>query len=423
MELNMRFQMIDTLKSILLPHQQKTVDFATKTKFYGDFSVMGSGKSLSALATICSLRKKAMIVAPPYLVNNWLHEIKKHTTLVGSPHYLKFDEKADVTVVPYTQIAKCEDVFKNVDIIIADEGQYLKNLEAKRTKDFHDLFDKYTPEYFGYLSGTPIKNRIPEIFSMLVLFSKGPNSPKILDNYKSFYLFCCKFTNVKQSAYGAKFEGMKNVEELRRYINPVSIRHGEEVLNLPALTESNVIVSYTQNTELEKEWDRYLATGSDIGIRAKNESAIAKSTFTANYVSEAVSDGLGPIVVFSDHRKPLEIMELELSKLRVRKITGEVNSGKRQEYVDMLNRGQLDVLLCSIGAASTGFNLTASNVLVFNDPSWVSTDMDQARKRIHRIGTTKPCRVVNVIGSPTDEYIYKMLESKNRVINKIIKER
>jgi SNF2 family DNA or RNA helicase len=384
---------------------------------------MGTGKSLSALATIDRLKKKAMVVAPPYLVNNWLHEIRKHTTLVGSPHYLHFDKNADITVVPYTQIAKAEDVFKNVEYIIVDEGQYLKNLEAKRTKDFHELFEKYTPEYFGYLSGTPIKNRIPEIYSMLLLFSKGPNLPKITDAYRSMYVFCCRFTNVKQTNYGTKFEGMKNVEELRKYINPFSIRHGDEVLGLPSLTESNVVVSYAENSQLQAEWDKYVSEGTNIDVRAKNGAAITKATFTANYVSEAISDGLGPIVVFSDHVKPLEIMELDLSKLRVKSITGSVSSTKRQEYVDMFAKGQLDVLLCSIGAASTGFNLTASNMLVFNDPSWVSTDMEQAKKRIHRIGTTKACRIVNVVGSPTDEYIYKMLASKDKVINKVIKER
>lgn len=411
------------LKTTLLPHQNKTVEFAIKTKFYGDFSVMGSGKSLSALATICKLGKKAMIVAPPYLVNNWLHEIKTHTTLKGCPHYKSFDPKSDIHVVPYTKVGQAEDVFKNVEIIIADEGQYLKNLEAKRTMDFHNLFYKYTPKYFGYLSGTPIKNRIPEIYSLLLLWSKGPNEPKIIDHYKSFYLFCCKFTMLKQTPYGSKFEGMKNVEELRRFINPFSIRHGEEILDLPSLTEYNVVVEYTENRKLQDEWRRYLDGGANFDVRAKNEAAIRKSVFTANYVSEAVSSGLGPIVVFSDHIKPLEMIELELSKIRVRKITGEVPSSKRQEYVDMFNRNQVDVLLCSIGAASTGFNLTASSLLVFNDPSWVSTDMEQAKKRIHRIGATKPCRIINVVGSLTDEKIYKMLASKDKVINKVIKER
>lgn len=132
---------------------------------------------------------------------------------------------------------------------------------------------------------------------------------------------------------------------------------------------------------------------------------------------------LKPVVVFSDHVKPVEMMELELSRYRVRKITGEVSSDKRQDAVDLLNNGQLDVLICTIGSASTGFNLTASSLLIFNDPSWVSTDMEQAKKRIHRIGAKKPCRIINVIGSKTDEHIYQMLAKKDKVINKVIKER
>jgi len=392
-------------------------------KFYGDFSIMGSGKSLSALALIAKLGKKAMIVCPPYLVNNWLHEIKRHTHLTGSPHFVNFDKNSNVTVVPYSKIGQAEDVFKNVEIIIADEAQYLKNLESKRTKDFHTLFYKYTPEYFGYLSGTPIKNRIPEIYSMLVLWSKGPNSPKILEHYKSMYTFCCRFTHLKQSPFGTKFEGMKNVEELRRFINPFSIRHSDDILNLPELTDSYSVVSYQNNAQLQKDWDKYINEGTAISSRAKNEAACAKAEYTAMLASDLVTEEVGPIIIFSDHVKPLEKMELSLSNLRVKKITGEVPSSERQKYVDMLNKGQLDVLLCSIGAASTGFNLTASNVLIFNDPSWVPSDMEQAKKRIHRIGTTKPCKIIYVVGSSTDEYIYNMIKGKSKVINKVIKER
>lgn len=412
-----------SLKTNLLDHQKKTVEFAVKTKFYGDFSVMGTGKSLSALATICELKKKAVIVAPPYLVNNWINEIQKHTDLVPSRHFLKFDPLADVTVIPYTKLTSSEDVFKNVKVIIADEGHYLKNITAARTMAFHSLFSKYLPDYFGYLSGTPIKNRIPEIYSFLLLLAQGPSDKKITVLYHSFYLFCCRFTNVNQTKFGINYSGMKNVEELRNYINPFSIRHSDSLLGLPDLTESSVVVTHNENNQLQEEWELFLSKGTAINSKAKNEAAIAKATFTANYVGSVIEEGLGPVVVFSDHVTPLNVMELHLSKFRVRKISGEVPSDKRQEYVDMLNNGQLDALLCSIGAASTGFNLTASSLLVFNDPSWVSTDMEQAKKRIHRIGSTKPCRIVNVVGSPTDEHIYKMISSKNKVINKVIKER
>lgn len=412
------------LKTKLLPHQQKTVEFGLKTKFYGDYSIMGTGKSLSALALIDSLGMKAAIVAPPYLVQNWLNEIRKHTTLVGSPHFSEWRNDADIIVVPYSKLPAAEETFKNVEIIVADEGQYLKNLEAKRTMAFHNFFYKYTPKYFAYLSGTPIKNRLPDIYSMLVLWSKGPNKPSILDKYPSFYTFCCRFTNVKATQYGTKFEGMKNVEELRKYINPFSIRHGDEVLDLPALSRSSVVVSYSKNDELQKEWDRYISGGSAIDSRSKREAAIAKVPFTVSYVSEILSEQkLGPVIIFSDHVQPVEMMALQLSNYRVRTIHGQTAIAKRDEAVQLLNNHQLDVLICTIGAASTGFNLTASNILIFNDISWISSDIEQAEKRIHRIGSSKPCRIIHVVGSATDEYIYNLVTNKAKVIQKVIYER
>lgn len=398
------------------------MNFAVSKRYIGDFSEMGSGKSLSALATIVTIGKKAMVTCPPHLVNNWLNEISKHTNLVGSPHFLRPKPDVDVYVVPYTQLAKCEELFKIVFTIVADEAHYLKNLDAKRTMIFHHFFATYPPEYFLYLTGTPIKNRIPEIYSMLILFGIGPNSPKILDHYKSFYTFCCRFTNVKQTNYGNKYEGMKNVEELRKFINPFVIRHGAEVLNLPELSESTVVVSYGDNPQLEVAFSRFTESGIGADVTAKRDSAVATAPFTAQLVLEALDSGNGPVVVFSDHKKPLEIMGLELSKVRVATINGDTNMGRREEYVAALNKGQLDVLLCTVGAASSGLNMTGSSLIILNDPPWVSGDLQQLIKRIHRLGQTKPCRIVKVLGSKTVDKIYKALAGKERVINKVIKE-
>jgi SNF2 family DNA or RNA helicase len=382
---------------------------------------MGTGKSLSALASIIRTKEKAVIVCPPFLVENWLNEIKKHTTLKGSPHFLKFDSKADIFIVPYTQLEKSEDVFKNTNFIVADESQYLKNLEAKRTQRFHHLFYNYTPKYFMSLSGTPLKNRIPEIYSMLLLWDKFGLKPAITDKYKSFYTFCCRFTNVVQGKYGMSYGGMKNVEELRTYIKPNSIKHEASVLDLPELSESNVVVSYKDSPELHKAFVEFTGSKFTAEITVKVQSAVTKAIFTSNYVSEAIDSGEGPIVVFSDHRKPIEIMELELSKIRVRSITGETPMDKRQGYVDMFNKGQLDVLLCTFGAASTGINLTASNLMVINDLPWTVSEYQQAKKRSHRLGQKRPCRIVNVIGSSVDELILKTLNAKEKIVQEVIK--
>jgi SNF2 family DNA or RNA helicase len=409
------------LKSKLLPHQEQTVSLLLSKKCIGDFSTMGTGKSLSALAAIIQTKEKAVIVCPPFLVENWLNEIKKHTTLRGSPHFLKYSSDSDIFVVPYTQLDKSEDIFLNVKFIVTDESQYLKNLEAKRTQRFHYLFYKYKPNYFMALSGTPIKNRIPEVYSMLLLWDKFGVKPAITEKYKSFYTFCCRFTNVVQGKYGMSYGGMKNVEELRTYIKPNSIKHEASVLDLPELSESNVVVSYKDSPELHKAFVEFTGSKFTAEITVKVQSAVTKAIFTSNYVSEAIDSGEGPIVVFSDHRKPIEVMELELSKLRVRSITGETPMPKRSEFVDMFNNKQLDVLLCTFGSASTGINLTASNLMLINDLPWEVASLEQAKKRSHRLGQKKNCRIVHVIGSSVDDLILKTLNAKMKVISEVMK--
>jgi SNF2 family DNA or RNA helicase len=380
---------------------------------------MGTGKTLSAIAAIDKLKKKSVVVCPPFLCENWKNEITKHSDLSVSPHFIKWSG-ADVTIVPYTQIAKAEDTFKNCVFWVADEQHFLKNLEAKRTQAFHSMFYKYTPEYFMGLTGTPIKNRINELYSILLLWARWGVKPAITDKYKSYYSFCCRFTNVVQGKYGMSFGGMKNVDELKTYLKGHSIKHEASVLNLPELMESEVIVSYREDPELEKAFNQFTGSKVSAEITVKLQSAVTKATFTANYVIEAVNAEEGPVVVFSDHRKPLEIMELELSKLRVRAITGDVSMEKRQQYVDMFNNNQLDVLLCTYGAASTGINLTASNLMIMNDLPWTVAEYEQAKKRSHRLGQKRPCRIIYVIGSTVDSMIRRTLESKTKVIKTVM---
>lgn len=413
------------LKTNPLPHQLETAGLVLSKHFIGDFSEMGTGKSLSFLVAFCQILEAnpfavALVVCPPYLVNNWLAEVAKHTTLKASPHFKEPDLDAHIHIVPYTQLSKCEKFFRMATLIGTDEGHYLKNMDAKRTQFFHNFFSKFTPEYFIYMTGTPIKNRIPEVYSFLRLLGEGPNLPKITDHYKSYYVFCCRFTNVKETPYGTKFEGMKNVDELKKFITPFVIRHPASILNLPELSETEVVVSYGESPELEAAFERFKDKGIGAEITVKRDSAVATAPFTAEYVKEVVEAGQGPVVVFSDHPKALEIIGLELSKLRTGTIAGHVDSNDRQPLVDRLNRGQLDVLLCSIGAASAGYNMTGSNLLVLNDPPWVPGDYDQLRKRIHRMGQTKVCRIVKIVGSKTVERIYRSMDRKTKVISAVV---
>jgi hypothetical protein len=135
------------LKTVPLPHQLETVGTVLSTKYIGDMSEMGTGKSLSFLAAFCEILEKdpfavALVVCPPYLVNNWLAEVAKHTTLKASPHFKEPALDAHIHIIPYTQLAKVEKIFRMATIIGTDEGHYLKNLGAKRTMLFHNFFQQ-----------------------------------------------------------------------------------------------------------------------------------------------------------------------------------------------------------------------------------------------------------------------------------------
>lgn len=408
-------------KTQLMPHQSEFVARFLERKVLGCFDQMGLGKTLEILAAICEVCNegdKALVVCPPFLANNWNTEVARFTEMWTG---------LNIDIVPYTMLGKRIDSFKGYKIVAADEAHYLKNIDAQRTQKFHTYLIENTPEYFIYATGTPVMNRIPEIYSMLLMFSYFDHvNPKIDRLYNSYYKFCMRFCNVSEKRFGGRsvmqFSGMKNIEELKEYIKPWTIRRtADQVLDLPELQNQTVIANYKDDPELNQAWQAF--TGEDVAkdIVAKKNSAIAKAHFTAEYVNMALEEGNGPVVVFSDHRDPVSVIERELSaKWRVASIMGGDSMTTRTAIVDKFQRGQLDVLVATVGSASVGITLTKSNLVVFNDIPWVPASLDQARKRIHRISQDRDCRCVYIAGSKIDDQIIQSIKSKMKVINTVI---
>lgn len=403
----------------LLPHQVTGVEKFLACKAFGIFDEPGLGKTLEFLAAVCVVKKKALAVVPPFLMNTWQSDIVKHTHLeVGK----------DIDLVPYTMLGKRVSSFEGYGLVCADEGHYLKNLEAQRTAKFHAYMMKFRPEYFAYMTGTPIKNRIPEVYSFLCLLAEYPNvTPKITTKYNSYYKFCMRFCNVSERTVGGRsvmqFGGMKNVDELKEYLKPWTIRRlAKDYLNLPEMANQTVTANYKENPELEEQFKLFTSgkiKGGDIVV--KKNSAIAKAHFTAEYVGTQLDADGGPVLVFSDHRDPVTIIERELSaKWRVASIMGGDSMEKRNEIVSKFQNGQLDVLVATVGSASTGLTLTRSNLVVFNDIPWIPADLVQARKRIHRISQERQSRCVYIVGSKVDDNIIKTIRAKEKVITAVV---
>ena len=101
---------------------------------------------------------------------------------------------------------------------------------------------------------------------------------------------------------------------------------------------------------------------------------------------------------------------------------GKITEKKKNKAVETFqNDDNVKVFIGNIISASVGLTLTAADVLIFNNFSFVPSDNQQAQDRIFRIGQTKPCTIYYQSFNGT--YFDKMLEivhDKENVIDKII---
>ena len=414
----------------LYPFQVEGVDYILKSKYCILAFDMGLGKTIQAIAAANATKSKCLIVCPAFLKLNWELEIQKFCkTYKHVASYKKAldiysytPELEDFVIINYEQVKHAESLFEWADMVVADEAHYLKNGDAQRTIFFDKYLYENEPKYFIQMTGTPIQNRVEELYQLLLMacFTKG-NGKNIMTDYPTKSSFCTKFSNKimqkMRGRYIIKYEGHRNIELLKTYLKGKFIRRKQaDVLDLPETIEIDVVASYKQDKRLAREFEEH-KQGKEKGISAKEKSARLKAKFTIQYVTNLLEQGIKQVVVFSDHVKPAEEIAEHFG---VEAITGKMPTPKRQALVEKFQAGDMQVFSATIGAASTGLTLTAAHHMVISDWSWVPGNMAQAKKRILRIGQTKKCTFHNIIGSFQDAYIQRSLKEKVKTITQVI---
>jgi SWI/SNF-related matrix-associated actin-dependent regulator 1 of chromatin subfamily A len=417
----------------LYPHQEIAKRFILEKKYCLIGDDMGLGKTLEAIAALICVQGVKVIVAPAHLRNTWRVELKKWypdevVELVSSSKHTY--GKAGWYILSYAMLKHCEVIPK---AIVFDECHYIKNLQASRTKEAHIAVAGSKPEYCVALSGTPIKNSASEFYSILRLLSLCPsqtNGLKITE--KSQYAFNLRFSYPRtQTVYTpsgplevTKFEGIRNLDRLKSYLRGKYLRRlTKNVIDLPEIIDKEILISVKKDKELLKAFTDFEQGAKDEHIMSmKASNAAMKTKATIEYVTDLVVEHKEPVIVFTDHVHPCKAIAegLEARKIKVDIIHGSIPTAKRSYTVDRFQSGSLDVIVCTIGAASTGFTLTRARNMVFNDYSWSYVDMAQARKRIHRIGQGNSCVVHYILISDADQFIRSKVMEKERILNKAL---
>ena len=169
---------IDVLKFPLLPYQRLGalhLAFGERALLADD---MGLGKTIQAIAA-CELlaRRKGvervLIVCPASLKTEWEEQIARFNGrsigLVFGPRgerLAAYRAPAFFTIVNYEQVLIDADDINAIlkpDIVVLDEAQRIKNWQTKTARKVKSL---RAPHAF-VLTGTPIENRIDELYSIV----------------------------------------------------------------------------------------------------------------------------------------------------------------------------------------------------------------------------------------------------------------
>lgn len=423
------------LTATLRPYQRQGVDWLAFLRTAGLGAVladdMGLGKTLQALA---ALRGRTLVVCPRSVVHNWADEIRRFRPGLSAAVYhggrRALDPAADVTLTTYAILRLDADVLAKEpwETVILDEAQAIKNPGSQVARAAYGLKGGFHMS----LSGTPVENRLDELWSQLHFTNRG-----LLGGHGDF-----------QERYGRPIERGEPgaAARLRRKIRPFVLRRmkAEVAPELPPRTDA---VLYCElEDEEQRVYDAILAaTRRDVVARLAEGSSVlaaleallrlrqaachpalvpgqrAETSSKVERLVEALIDAAEDghkALVFSQWTSLLDLVEPHLTAAGISFVRLDGSTRDRGAVVAAFQgEGGPKVMLISLKAGGTGLNLTAADHVFLLDPWWNPAVEDQAADRAHRIGQDRPVMVYRLVAKGTVEEGILALQERKRSLS------
>ncbi|WP_342375434.1 DEAD/DEAH box helicase [Myxococcus stipitatus] len=427
-------QLPSDLTAKLRPYQLQGVSWLTFLRQAGLGGVladdMGLGKTLQ---TICMVGKGTLVVAPTSVLPNWHAEVRRFRPSLKVSVYhgpgRSLDETADVTLTTYALMRLDAEVLgaKQWDMVVLDEAQAIKNPDSQVARAAYGL----EAQFRLALSGTPIENRLEELWSLMHFANRG-----LLGGRKDFEERWAR--PVSDNLKGA-------AERLRARIRPFVLRRlkREVAPELPPRTESVRHVTLSEHeravydavySATREEVVSQLEAGGSVlkaleallrlrqaachpalvpGQHAKSSSKVQA---LVEALSTAVEDG-HKALVFSQWTSMLDLIEPALREADIGFIRLDGSTANRGAVAESFQdpKGP-PVMLISLKAGATGLNLTAADHVFLVDPWWNPSVENQAADRAHRIGQQRPVMVYRLVSQGTVEEKILTLQDKKRAL-------
>ena len=459
------YEVPDAMKPILRDYQKTGYRWLCTIAHLGFGGIladdMGLGKTLQIITLLEHTRLTAaertdgghpvsLIICPSSLVYNWDSEIEhfapalKTLLITGTAQerqdLLTHAADYDVLITSYDMLKRDITYYDalHFQYQIIDEAQYIKN---HRTQAARSVCSIHSVTRFA-LTGTPIENRLSELWSIFEYLMPGYLYP-----YAHFR------SELEQPIVESK--DPIATTRLQQLVRPFIMRRlkTDVLKELPDKLEHAVYAQMTEEqqklyvanaVQLQKELESQndsMFKASKIQILAeltklrqlccdpaliyKNYHGGSAKLDTCIQLIQNARAGGHKILLFSQFTSMLDIIEhrLKLEDILYYRLDGSTKSEQRTRLVNAFNENAIPVFLISLKAGGTGLNLTGADIVIHYDPWWNAAAQNQATDRAHRIGQTHTVTVYKLIARHTiEEKILELQENKKALSDQILSE-
>lgn len=447
------------LSASLRPYQERGIAWLQRLTDNGFGAVladqMGLGKTLQAIAVLTArpLDRPHLVVAPTSVVGNWAAELARFAPTMTAVHHHGPDRSFDrstfgpgsIVVTSYALLRQDIGLLASIpfDVVVFDEAQQIKNPAAKAARAARELDTRCRLA----LTGTPIENRLSELWAILDLVNPG-----LLGSQRRF-----------NERFGVPIERWGDTDasaRLRRMIAPFVLRRKKDdpdvFAQLPPKQERTVacLLSREQQalyrdtverafsgaglsaTAFERRGQilalltalkqicnhphQYLRDGD---LRAERSGKLLRAT---DIIGEVLDDGERMLIFTQFRQMGTVLVDHIRNQFGVADVPFLHGGTPLAQRNTMISRFQNDpdappVFVVSLRAGGLGVNLTRATHVMHYDRWWNPAVEDQATDRAHRIGQTKTVTVHAMVTTGTvEERIAELLVRKRSLADAVV---
>jgi superfamily II DNA or RNA helicase len=444
----------DLVKLPLLPYQREGMlhlAFGERALLADE---MGLGKTVQAIAA-CELlarRKgiaKVLVVCPASLKAEWEEQIAHFTDRPAQSVFgprgqrlATYGKPVFFNIVNYEQVLVDADDINQIlapDVVILDEAQRIKNWQTKTARRVKQL----RAPYAFVLTGTPLENRIDELYSIVQYLDPELFGP--------LFRFNRDFYDLDERGRPVDY---KNLGELRDRVAPIMLRRRKADVEseLPGRTVTNYFVPMAEEQRtryeeykvqaarivaiaqrrplLPKEFERLMMLLACMRMIC-DTPAILDPTCRVSPKLEELERILGDLLEEPD-RKVIVFSEWETMLGMVRELAGEmgievawhtgsVPQQRRRAEIVRFKQDPKCRLFLSTDSGSVGLNLQVASAVVNVDLPWNPAKLEQRIARAWRKGQMRGVTVVNLVCEDSIEHgMVHLLGAKQALADGVI---